>query len=101
MSNKSKALCRKEVRKTHKLVKRLLRNQELYNKFANVSDEVHSKYFEENLDEKQLHNMWMDLEKFAESFKEAGGIPDKFQDFILTTFAFKPEIIKDMLNQGK
>lgn len=101
MSNKSKALCRKEIRKTHKLVKRLLRNQELYNKFASVKDEVHSTYFEENVDEGQLNNMWMDLEKFAESFKEAGGRPEKFQDFIMTSFAFKPEIIKDMMNQGK
>lgn len=96
MSNKSKALCRKSLRKTHKMVKKLLKNQELYNKFAGYGNGVHEKYVQENVCEKQLTKVWDDLNKFCESFQEAGGRPNSFREYILTSFAFDPEIMKDI-----
>lgn len=101
MSNKSKALCRKSLRKTHKMVKKLLRNQELYNKFAGCGNGVHEEYVQENICEKQLTKMWNDLDKFCESFKDAGGRPNSFREYIMTSFAFDLEIMKDINKRVK
>ena len=70
MSNKSKALANKALRRSNKVLANIIRNKDLYISLAKLDSEKGNQYIEENFNEDAFERLGEKLDKFTKEFED-------------------------------
>lgn len=101
MSNKSKALANKALRRSNKVLANIIRNKDLYISLAKLDSEKGNQYIEENFNEDAFERLGEKLDKFTKEFEDSGGNADHLQGLVFGSIFLNRELLKDMLKTCK
>lgn len=101
MSNKSKALANKALRRSNKVLANIIRNKDLYISLAKLESAEGNKYIEENFNEDAFEKLGEKLDKFTKEFEDSGGNADHLQGLVFGSIFLNRELLKDMLKTCK
>lgn len=101
MSNKSKALANKALRRSNKVLANIIRNKDLYISLAKLDSEKGNQYIEENFNEDAFEKLGEKLDKFTKEFEDSGGNADHLQGLVFGSIFLNRELLKDMLKTCK
>lgn len=101
MSNKSKALANKALRRSNKVLANIIRNKDLYISLAKLDSEKGNQYIEENFNEDAFEKLGEKLDKFTKEFEDSGGNADQLQGLVFGSIFLNRELLKDMLKTCK
>ncbi|AHY26766.1 hypothetical protein vB_AbaM_Acibel004_151 [Acinetobacter phage vB_AbaM_Acibel004] len=101
MSNKSKALANKALRRSNKVLANIIRNKDLYISLAKLDSEKGNQYIEENFNENAFEKLNEKLEKFTKEFEDSGGNAEHLQGLVFGSIFLNRELLKDMLKTCK
>lgn len=101
MSNKSKALANKALRRSNKVLANIIRNKDLYISLAKLDSEKYNQYIEENFNENAFEKLNEKLEKFTKEFEDSGGNAEHLQGLVFGSIFLNRELLKDMLKTCK
>ena len=101
MSNKSKALANKALRRSNKVLANIIRNKDLYISLAKLDSEKGNQYIEENFNEVAFEKLGEKLDKFTKEFEDSGGNADHLQGLVFGSIFLNRELLKDMLKTCK
>ena len=101
MSNKSKALANKALRRSNKVLANIIRNKDLYISLAKLDSEKGNQYIDENFNENAFEKLNEKLEKFTKEFEDSGCNAEHLQGLVFGSIFLNRELLKDMLKTCK
>ena len=101
LSNKSKALANKALKRASKMLGSIVRNKELYLNLTKLDDDKGNRYIEDNFNEEAFEKIGERLDKFTEEFESAGGNADQFHGMVFGSIFLNRELLKDMFKSCK